>query len=62
MIEDDPNQKLQSKRKTYAPLHLVEKPLTQHKLKCQYMRKNSFPYISHLKSLDTLCGEVPSQS
>ena len=41
MIEDDPNQKLQSRRKTYAQLPLGQKHLTQHNTKCQSMRKNS---------------------
>ena len=58
MREDDPNQKLQSKRKTYALIALALKRSTQHSRKCQCMRKNSFPYISRLLNLDTLCGEA----
>ena len=62
MIEDDPNQKLQSKRKTYAPIVFVPKHSTQHKQKCQYLRKNSFPCKLPLPNLGTSCGVKHSPS
>ena len=62
MIEDDPNQKLQSKRNTYAPIVFVPKLSTEHKQKCQYMRKISFPYKLSLPNLDTSCGVKHSPS
>ena len=61
MIEDDPNQKLQSKCKTFAPIAFGSKLATQHKQKYQYMRKNSFPYILPSSSLDTSCGVAHSR-
>ena len=62
MIEDDPNQKLQYKRKTCAQLRLDQNHSIKNRRKCQYMRKSSFPYILHLLNLDISCGETPSQS
>ena len=40
MIEDDPNQKLQSSRKTYAPMRLGQKRSIQLKSKCRFTQKN----------------------
>ena len=54
MIEVDPNQKLKSKRKTYAPVAFGSKTFNP-------TQKNFFPYILHLLNLVTLCGVVPSQ-
>ena len=39
LIEDDPNQKFTSLRKSYAPVHMHEKPSPQHRSKCQFMPK-----------------------
>ena len=53
MIEDDPNQKLRSRIKTYCPLgrnHLI-----QHNLKCRYTQTSSFQFILHFLNLDILC-------
>ena len=61
MIEDDPKQKLQSKRKTYAPIGLVPKRSIQRKPKCQLMRKNFSPNFLRLSNLDTFCGAALSQ-
>ena len=62
MIEDDPNQKLQSKRKTYAPIAFGSKRLIQRKRNCPYMAKNFFPFTLLSLSLDTSCGVALSQS
>ena len=40
MIEDNPHQKIQSKRKTYAPWRLAQKSSPLHNLKCPYIQKN----------------------
>ena len=61
MIEDDPNQKLQGKRKTVAPIAFGSKTFNPTQTKKQSMQKNFFPCISHLSNLDTSCGEAPSR-
>ena len=40
MIENNPDQKIQSKRKTYAPWHLAHKFSPMHNLKLPYTQKN----------------------
>ena len=40
MIEDNPDQKIQSKRKTYAPVALDQKSFPPHSLRCQFTRRN----------------------
>ena len=40
MIEDNPDQKIQSKRKTYAPVAFGSKVFSPRSLRCQYIRKN----------------------
>ena len=45
MIEDNPHQKIQSKRKTYAPWHLAQKFSPLHNLKCPNTQKNFWQYI-----------------
>ena len=47
MIEDNPDQKIQSKRKTYAPWHLAQKFSPLRNLKCPYTPKNVWQYIWH---------------
>ena len=39
MIEDNPDQKIQSKRKTYAPVAFGSKVFPPHSLRCQFTRK-----------------------
>ena len=50
MIEGDPNQKLQSKRKTYAPIAFGFKPLipTQAKLSIYAKNYSAFVEFGHL--------------
>ena len=43
MIEDDPNQKLQSKRKTYAPIAFGSKIFNPTRTKLSIYAKKSFP-------------------
>ena len=54
MIEVDPNQKLQSKRKTYAPIAFSSKTLLQPKLKQPNLRKRIGFYIFCLCRVRTL--------
>ena len=61
MIEDNPNQKIQSKRKTYAPLAFGSKIFSLHKLKCPYIPKNFWQSFWHFLSLHTFCGKQQSQ-
>ena len=63
MIEDDPNRKLQSERKTYALIAFgsITFKSKHHRRKCHYMQRIAFPYISHLLNLGTSCEEAPSQ-
>ena len=61
MIEDNPDQKIQSKRKTYAPWHLAQKISPLHNLKCPYTERNFWQSIWHFSSLHTVCGKQQSQ-
>ena len=61
MIEDNPDQKIQSKRKTYAPWHLAQKISPLHDLKCPYTERNFWQSIWHFLSLHTFCGKQQSQ-
>ena len=40
MIEDDPQQKINSKRKTFAPIAFGSKIFSRHNSKCQFIPKN----------------------
>ena len=59
MIEDNPDQKIQSKRKLYAPVAFGSKtknfPL--HSLRCQFTQKIFWQYTWHFSSLHTSCGK-----
>ena len=63
MIEDNPNQKLQSRRKTYAPIAFGSKTYSPAQLKMSIYAKEflaihfAFSEFGHL-----MCGEVPFQS
>ena len=48
MIEDNADQKIQSKRKTYAPWHLAQNFSPLHNLKCPYTQKIFWQSIWHL--------------
>ena len=61
MIEDNPDQKIQSKRKTYAPWHLAQKISTLHNSKCPYTQKKFWQNIWHFSSLHISCGKHQSQ-
>ena len=62
MIEDDHNQKLQSKRETYAPKAFGSITFNPTLTKLSIITKHSFPYTLFLLNLDTSCREAPSQS
>ena len=61
MIEDNSGQKLQSKRKTYAPVAFGSKYSPLHNLKCPYTQRNLRQSIWHFLSLHTFCGKQLSQ-
>ena len=61
MIEDNPDQKIQSKRKTYAPWHSAQKFSPPHNLKCPYIPKNFWQYTWNFSSLHTIHGKQQSQ-
>ena len=61
MIEDNPDQKIQSKRKTYAPVAFGSKVFPPHSLKCQSTRRNFWQYTWHFLNLHTYCGKHQSQ-
>ena len=61
MIEDNPDQKIQSRRKTYAPWHLSQKFSPLHNLRCLYTQKSFWQSIWHFSSLHTFCGKQQSQ-
>ena len=57
MIEDNPDQKIQSKRKTYAPVaRLDQKFFPPRSLRCQFTRKNFWQFTWQFLNLHTLCG------
>ena len=62
MIEHDPNQKLQSKRKTYAPIAFGSKIFNPTQTKLSEYAKNFFSFTLPSLSLDTLCGAALYQS
>ena len=53
MIEDDPQQKLQSKRKTYAPIAFGSKTFNPTQLKTSINAKEFLTTSSHSQNLDT---------
>ena len=60
MIEDNPDQKIQSKRKTYAPVEFGSKIFSPAQLKMS-IQKNFWQYIWHFSSLHMFCGKQQSQ-
>ena len=61
MIEDNPDQKRQSKRKTYAPVAFGSKFSPLHNLKCPYTQKIFRQPIWQFSSSHTFCGKQQSQ-
>ena len=61
MIEDNPDHKIHSKRKTYAPWHLAQKFSPLHNSKCLYTQKNFWQSIWHFLNLHTFYGKQQSQ-
>ena len=57
MIEDNPDQKIQSKRKTYAPVAFGSKLFPPHSLRCQFTRRNFWQSTWHFLNLRTFCGK-----
>ena len=61
LIEDNPNQNIQSKWKTYVPVAFGSQfPPLRH-LKCPYTQKNFWQSTWHFMSLHTFCGKQQSQ-
>ena len=61
MIEDNPDQEIQSKRKTYAPVAFGSKNSPLHNLKCPNTQKIFWQSIWHFSSLHTFCGKQQGQ-
>ena len=57
IIEDNPDQRLQSKRKTYAQVAFGSKVFPPHSLRCQFTRRNFWQSTWHFLSLHTYCGK-----
>ena len=61
MIEDNPDQKIQSKRKTYAPVEIGSKIFSLHNLRCLYTQKIFWQPLWNFSSLLTFYGKQQSQ-
>ena len=61
MIEDNPDEKIQSTRKTYAPVAFGSKTFSPHNSKCPYIPKNFWQYTWHFSSLHKFHGKQQSQ-
>ena len=61
MIEDNPDQKIQSKRKTYAPWRLDRKISPPRNSKCPKVRRIFWQFTWCFFSLDTFSGKQQSQ-
>ena len=61
MIEDNPDQKIQSHRKTYAPVEFGSKVFSPHSSRCQFTQNNFGQSTWHFLSLHTLCGKHQSR-
>ena len=58
MIEDDPNQKLHSRRKTYTPIAFGSKTFNPTQIKMSIYAKSFQQFILRFLNFDTSCGEV----
>ena len=61
MIDDNTDQKTQSKRKTYAPVAFSSKSSPPANLKCPFTQKKFWQSIWHFFGLHTFCGKQESQ-
>ena len=61
MVEDNPDQKIQSKPKTYAPVAFGSKIFSPAQPKMSYTQKNFWQFIWHFSSWHTFCGKQQSQ-
>ena len=61
MLENNPDQKIQSKRKTYAPVAFGSKIFSPAQLKMSFTQKNSLQYTWHSSSLHTSCKKQRNQ-
>ena len=62
MIENDPDQKIQSKRKTYAPVAFGSKVFSPAQLKMSIYSKEFLAiYVAFLEFAHILCGKQQSQ-
>ena len=61
MIVDNPDQKIQSKRKTYAPVAFGSKNSPLHSLKGPYTQKKIWQFIWNFSSLHTFYGKQQNQ-
>ena len=61
MIEDNPDQKVQSKRKTYAPVALGSNIFSPQSSRYQFVRKNFWQSTWIFLSLHTFCGKQQNQ-
>ena len=61
MIEDNPDQEIQSKRKTYAPVAFGSKIFSPARLKMSILSKEFWQSIWHFSSLHTFRGKQQSQ-
>ena len=61
MIEDNPDQKVQSKRKTYAPVAIGSKVFSPAQLKMSIYSRNFWQYTWNFLNLHTYCGKHQSQ-
>ena len=57
MIEDNPEQKIKSTRKIFAPFAFGSKISSPHNSRCHITQKNSWQSIWHFLSLRTFCGK-----
>ena len=61
MIEDNPDQKIQSKRKMYSPVAFGSKISSPAQVRCPFTQKNFWQSIWHFLILHTFYGKQQSQ-
>ena len=57
MIQDNRDQKIQSKRKTYTPVTFGSKIFSPRNSRCLYTQKSLWPFTWHFSSLHAFCGK-----
>ena len=60
IVEDNPDQKLQSKRKTYAPVAFGSKIISPHNSRCPYNQEKFWQSTWQFSSFNTFCGKQQS--